>query len=293
MITVLTPSYNRAAYLEKLYISLLNQDFNDFEWVVVDDGSTDATGVTVDRFVCEGKMKITYVKQNNGGKHRALNRGVKEANGSLVLIVDSDDSLPEDALSTINKYYLKIKDNPAVGGVCGVMAHHDGTVIGRRRIAESMDLSSIDMRYRYGFEGDVCEVFKTEVLREYPFPEINNERFCPEALVWNRIARKYQLRFFDKVIYFRDYLAGGLTSKIVRIRMDSPVASMICYAELNELDIPARYKMKAAINYWRFRLCFHGRKEYPRLRGRWNLVAPLGWLAHLTDLLRIACVSHA
>ena len=284
MITVLTPTYNRASLLINLYQSLIKQDFGDFEWVIVDDGSVDATTDIVDQFIQERQIVITYIKQANGGKHRALNRGVKEAKGELVLIVDSDDSLPINSLSIIYSHYLDIKDNSSIGGVCGLMAHHDGTIIGERKICSSMNLSSIEMRYKYGFVGDVCEVFKTDVLREFPFPEIENEKFCPEALVWNRIATKYKLHYFNEVIYYRDYLNDGLTSKIVRVRMNSPIASMICYAELNQLDIPFKDKIKAAVNYWRFRLCYSGSKSYPSLPGLWNAVAPLGWLMHLNDI---------
>ena len=284
MITVLTPTYNRASLLINLYQSLIKQDFGDFEWVIVDDGSVDATTDIVDQFIQERQIVITYIKQANGGKHRALNRGVKEAKGELVLIVDSDDSLPNESLSIIYRHYVDVKDNSSIGGVCGLMAHHDGTIIGERKISSSMNLSSIEMRYKYGFVGDVCEVFKTDVLREFPFPEIENEKFCPEALVWNRIATKYKLHYFNEVIYYRDYLDDGLTSKIVRIRMNSPIASMMCYAELNQLDIPFKDKIKAAVNYWRFRLCYSGSKSYPSLPGLWNAVAPLGWLMHLNDI---------
>ena len=284
MITVLTPTYNRASLLINLYQSLIKQDFGDFEWVIVDDGSVDATTDIVDQFIQERQIVITYIKQANGGKHRALNRGVKEAKGELVLIVDSDDSLPINSLSIIYSHYLDIKDNSSIGGVCGLMAHHDGTIIGERKISSSMNLSSIEMRYKYGFVGDVCEVFKTDVLREFPFPEIENEKFCPEALVWNRIATKYKLHYFNEVIYYRDYLDDGLTSRIVRIRMNSPIASMICYAELNQLNIPFKDKFKAAINYWRFRLCYNGSGSYPKLFGLWNAIAPLGWLMHLNDI---------
>lgn len=284
MITVLTPSYNRGSLLRNLYQSLLKQDYKDFEWVIIDDGSIDDTESVVKNLSQEQKIIISYFKQSNGGKHKALNKGVKESKGELILIVDSDDSLPKDSLSIINSQYLKIKGNPGIGGVCGLMAHHDGTIIGHRNISSSMNISSIEMRYKYGFMGDVCEVFKTEILREFPFPEIDNEKFCPEALVWNRIARKYKLHFFNHVVYFRDYLEGGLTSKIVRIRMNSPITSMMCYAEINQFDIPLKEKIKAAINYWRFRLCYQGTGEYPKLFSYWNLFAPIGWLMHINDL---------
>ena len=128
------------------------------------------------------------------------------------------------------------------------------------------------------------EVFRTSVIKEFPFPEINGERFCPEALVWNRIARKYKLRYFNKVIYKVEYQSEGLTSNIIKARMNSPIASMMCYAEMNQLDIPIKDKLKAAINYWRFRLCYHGNVSCPKLPTIWNCAAPLGLLLHFKDV---------
>jgi len=284
LITVFTPTFNRVDFLPKVYSSLKKQEYRDFEWLIVDDGSSDNTETVINDFILEDEILIHYIKQPNGGKHKAINKGVSVAKGELFLILDSDDTLPKNSLSIIKQYYVDIKDNPVIGGVCGLMVHHDGVIIGNRSVSTSMDISSIEMRYKYGFVGDVCEVFKTDVLREFPFPEIENEKFCPEALVWNRIATKYKLHYFNEVIYYRDYLDGGLTSKIVRIRMNSPIASMICYAELNQLDIPFKDKFKAAINYWRFRLCYNGSGSYPKLSGLWNAVAPLGWLMHLNDI---------
>ena len=202
---------------------------------------------------------------------------------SNFVILDSDDSIPEKSLELIAKFYSQIKDDDSFGGVCGYMAHHDGTIIGKGSEEDILDTNSIDLRYRYNVKGDMCEVFKTSVLREIPFPEIDGERFCPESLVWNRIAKKYRLRVFHNVVYYRDYLDGGLTDKIVKIRMQSPIASMMCYQEMNELDIPFIQKIKAAINYWRFRFCSDSASK-PVLKWYWNWVMPVGYLLHLKDL---------
>jgi glycosyltransferase involved in cell wall biosynthesis len=282
LISVFTPTYNRASLLRKLYESLCVQSFTDFEWLIVDDGSADNTEEIVNGFIAENKIDIKYIKQQNGGKHRAINHGVREAKGELFFIVDSDDSIPSDSLSLISKYYLQIKDDKLFGGVCGFMAHHDGTVIGHGCNFDVLDVNSLDMRYKYHVTGDMAEVFRTSVLREFPFPEIDGERFCPEALLWNRIAQKYKLRCFSKVIYYRDYLGGGLTSKIVNIRMKSSKASMICYSELNSYDIPFMQKIKAAINYWRFRFCSND-ADKPKISFVWCWTMPLGFIMHLND----------
>lgn len=253
-ITVFTPIYNRAGLIKKLYDSLCLQTFKDFEWIIVDDGSTDNIKDVVDACCVENEIHIRYYRQDNGGKHRAINHGVKKAVGKLFLIVDSDDILPQNSLETIARAYKYIDDDISFAGICGLMAHRTGEIISKIPTLkeEYIDDDEINFRYKHNITGDLCEVFKTSVMKEFPFPEIDNENFCPEQLVWFRIARKYKLRLIPVVIYYRDYLDGGLTSKIVRIRRKNPKGTLMTYAEMLSLNIPFVYKIKALLNYCRF-----------------------------------------
>lgn len=284
MITVFTPTYNRASLLSRLYDTLILQTYKNFEWIIVDDGSKDNTKEVVNSFVTERKIDIHFVQQENGGKHRAINTGVSLAKGELFFILDSDDVLPNNALELVAENYKSIKDNASFAGVSGIDGYFDGQSIGTGLPSELLNCNSVDIRYKYHVKGDMKEIFRTSVMKEFPFPDIEGEKFCPEVLVWNRIARKYKLRYFNKIIYKVEYQPEGLTSNIVKARMNSPIASMICYSEILQLDIPFIDKFKTAINYWRFRLCCHGQSEYPKLKGIWNVVVPLGWLMHLNDV---------
>lgn len=284
MITVFTPTYNRASLLSRLYDTLILQTYKNFEWIIVDDGSKDNTKEVVNSFVAERKIDIHFVQQENGGKHRAINTGVSLAKGELFFILDSDDVLPNNALELVAENYKSIKDNASFAGVSGIDGYFDGQSIGTGLPSELLNCNSVDIRYKYHIKGDMKEIFRTSVMKEFPFPNIEGEKFCPEVLVWNRIARKYKLRYFNKIIYKVEYQPEGLTSNIVKARMNSPIASMICYSEILQLDVPFIDKFKTAINYWRFRLCYHGQSEYPKLKGIWNVVAPLGWLMHLNDV---------
>ena len=98
MITVFTPTYNRAYILPELFKSLQNQSCKDFEWVVVDNGSTDDTEVLFNQWASQADFSVIYIKTENGGKQRAVNRGVQMAKGDIFWIVDSDDKLTEDAV---------------------------------------------------------------------------------------------------------------------------------------------------------------------------------------------------
>ena len=289
-ISILTPTYNRGKLLLPLYESLKNLTFEDFEWLIVDDGSEDDTEQYALSWIAHNientEFPIRYIKKSNGGKHTAINRGVREANGELILILDSDDTLPSDSLATIAQYFEQCKDYKDCAGVCGLMAHHDGQLIGTGFPKDPMYESALQFRYakKGNVTGDLLEVYKTSVMREFPFPEIENEKFCPESLVWTRIANQYKLFCFNKVIYYRDYLEGGLTSKIVRIRMNSPIASTMTYAEMLDYNISLKWKIRSAINYWRFKYCIKNKSlKAPTVKWYWRLFQLVGLLMHLKD----------
>lgn len=148
----------------------------------------------------------------------------------------------------------------------------------------------MDIRYKYHVTGDLKEVFRTEILKKYSFPEVAGEKFCPEQVVWFRIAQRYKLLYFNDPIYIADYQAGGITASIVRARMNSPIASMMCYAEITRYNVPIKEKVKAAINFFRFKNCLKrdslkGNKELIYdLSFLWYWAKPFGFLLHLNDL---------
>lgn len=287
MITVFTPSYNRGYIIHKLYESLCRQSYTDFEWVVVDDGSTDNTKELIQSFIAENKINMRYFYQRNAGKHVAINRGVQEAQGELFFIVDSDDYLTVDALEKLSFHYKQIKDNDDFAGVSGTRITPEGNRIGGVLPFTALDCSIVDFGCFYGYIGDMSEAYKTEILRQYPFPQIEGEKFCPESLVWNRIAQKHKLRYFNQGIYVCEYRPDGLTAKITRVRMQSPIASMMHYAELSKHPISVWQKVRAGINFWRFAACsdMQLREKVHMIDWSYCMFAPLGFIFHLKDNL--------
>lgn len=251
-ITVFTPTYNRAYKIKELYDSLCSQTFRSFEWVIVNDGSIDNTDAIIESFKKDGLIKINYLVQENCGKHIAINKGLHAALGELFYIVDSDDTVPPESLQNIWNKYQKIKDNNTVAGVVGRIVNSKFKLIGTPLPEHEMNISGLQLRYQYKIQGDLSEVFKTEILKQYPFPYYENEKFCTEALIWNRIYKKYTMLFFDEPILTTEYLPDGLTASSFKIRKNSPIATTNYYKELFYLDIPFKYKLKAAINYLRF-----------------------------------------
>ena len=129
-VTVFTPVYNRKNLIGNLYQSLLSQTYKNFEWIIVDDGSTDDIDEIIKSYQNEDRILIRFIKQENGGKHRAINNGVLHAKGELFYIVDSDDYLTKDSIERIVFHYQYIKNNDKFAGVCGMKCFPDGSRIG-------------------------------------------------------------------------------------------------------------------------------------------------------------------
>lgn len=224
-ITVFTPTYNRGYIIEKLYQSLQRQSFRDFEWIVVDDGSTDNTEELFQKFTAENNsFPIRYVKTQNGGKHRAINKGVSMAQGGLFFIVDSDDYLADDALQVIDEMERTIPNNQSqsFGGVCGQRGYTENTAIGTSFEGDILDITMLE-RSAHHIGGDKAEVLYTEVMRKYPFPEFEGENFLTECVVWDKIAADgYKLRFFNRISIICNYLPDGLTAQGEKLLLKNP-----------------------------------------------------------------------
>ena len=212
--TILTPTYNRAYILKNAYESLLRQTDKGFEWIIVDDGSSDDTESVVKSWIDVGApFEIKYIKQENGGKHRAVNNGVREAKYDYILILDSDDYLTDDAVEKIHEWTKSIEGLDGFAGVAGLRGRidNDACIGGGGNGEPYIDAKNTE-RAKYNLLGDKAEVYKTEILKKYPFPEFEGENFLSEHVVWDTIAKDgYKLRWFTQVIYKCEYLADGLT----------------------------------------------------------------------------------
>ena len=235
-ITVFTPTYNRAYIIETLYRSLQRQSFRDFEWLIVDDGSSDNTEEVVARWQLEGNdFPIRYYKKENGGKCRAINYGVDRAEGELFFNVDSDDYLTDDALEKVAAW---VETLPRDGSFCGVVGN----------LGTSPDYTPntpIDGPWRDGnlleryddytanpIDGERAPVFFTEIQRKYKYPEFEGEKFVTPAVTWNRMAADgYKVRIFDDIIWIYEYQPDGLTANVGRNFIRNPQGAGIWQRE--------------------------------------------------------------
>jgi glycosyltransferase involved in cell wall biosynthesis len=289
MVTIFTPTYNRSYIINQLYKSLLNQTNKDFEWLIIDDGSNDGTESLINSFIKENSISLRYFKQNNGGKHRAINKGLTLAEGELFFIVDSDDYLTKNAISLISEYHEKLFDDTTLAGVSFRRGYNEKEPIGSKVLFNDFKSNVFDFRYIHKIKGDQAEVYKTEILKNYNFPDYKNEKFCAEGLLWNRLGLKYKILWTSKIVYICNYLEDGLTSKTIKNRKKSPKYSMLYYSELEKYRIPYIQKLKANINFWRF--SFESKDSIVNKLKRVDILIsllgfPIGVLMYLKDNLQ-------
>lgn len=250
MITVLTPTFNRGGRLQSLWNSLQKQTVKDFEWLVVDDGSTDGTKNLITQLQEKSDFPIRYIYKNNGGKHTALNVGIQTICSELIFIVDSDDCVTDDAVESILKIHKKYRSQNNICGYAFLRAFPDGKINGKKFDVDERIGSYIDVRVNGDDTGaDKAEVFKTHCLKEFPFPEYPNEKFLGEDLVWVRMARKYEMVHINKAIYVGNYLEDGLTNNRRKHNIASPIGCMHRAEEFMESDLKTRYRIKGGLQY--------------------------------------------
>lgn len=246
--TVLTPTYNRAHTLHRVYESLCEQTYRDFEWLIIDDGSTDQTGEIVSGW--KSWFPIRYVQKSNGGKHSAVNLGASLAQGEFVLILDSDDACLPRAMERFDYHWRQVPDPARFLGTSGLCCTPDGKLSGIPYSDHPIDGSSLADALRYGGNCERWTMIRTDVLREFPFPE--GERFVTEALIWNRMLKKYAVRYFNEPVrvYYPD--SGGLSANGKQLLISSPKATLAYFRELALSSVPFQVRLKAAANFCRF-----------------------------------------
>lgn len=247
--TVFTPTYNRADLLPRVYDSLLLQDFKDFEWLIVDDGSSDNTAELVAGWRERAPFNVRYDRKENGGKHSALNHGVKEAEGRYFVVIDSDDWLLPTALMALHEGWNSIGDAGNIVAVVGLFSYDDGCVVGTKYPADRLVSNPIDLRYRWKVQGDKIGAQRTEILRKFPFPDHLGRAYVSESLIWNRIAQEYDSVFINTIIGVKQYQPGGITYHALLNDKRNPLAGRMHASELltgvRKIPLELRFKTVA------------------------------------------------
>lgn len=254
-LTIFTPTYNRAYILPKLFESLLSQKNKNFEWLIVDDGSSDNTKELLEDFKSKADFKITYVYQENQGKHVAINTGLSIVESDFFLVVDSDDILCQNFSETIEFKLQKLKESKNLA-VIAFPRKQKGTEnkLQINNVFQNEIISTpIELFNTYNIRGEFSLIFKARIAKEYRYPVFNGEKFIRESVVYNRIAKKYRFMYVPNAIVEAEYLEDGLSFKFGELLKTNPKGTALAMKEImnNEAN-PFTERVTAADNFWTY-----------------------------------------
>lgn len=251
VLTILTPAYNRKNLLGRLYESLANQDVSTdlFNWLIVDDGSTDGTDLYIKSLSSGSSFQMKYLYRQNGGKHRAINGAVASLVSDWVMIVDSDDWLLDNG---INKALKLIAQAEKRGDCKAILApHHFRNKKQVKAFKSACGISFKDWIQNHNFY-DACHIIDVSILKRFPYPEFSGENFMAESSLYARACKKGGIWLVDVCLTIAEYQEGGLSAQSLSLRMKCPRGATFTYASFLEAGLTGAWRFRTLANYYRF-----------------------------------------
>jgi len=296
--TVFTPTRNRAHTLHRVYDSLCAQTFRDFEWLIIDNGSTDGTTSLVESWQRDADFPIRYLFQENAGLHVSWNRGVTEARGRLFLGIRSADEFTPDALERFDALWRTIPEDERAGfsGVSVNCVDEHGQLIGTEFPKAVLDSNSSEIRFRYKVRGEKSGFQRTDVMRDFPMPVVEGYiGFIPEGIVWRAIGRHYKTRYVNERLrtYWQDQrkISSMSGSSLATGAMGGVLeAQSLLNDDLRWFPYDPLAFLRTGVQYSRCSL-YLGRSLGAQFSGLqswgarllWAVTLPVGWLRQLFD----------
>lgn len=279
-ITVFTPTFNRAYTLPKLYESLLRQTLQDFEWLIIDDGSTDNTKELINTWISENKIPIRYIYQKNKGMLGAHNTAYDNIITELSVCIDSDDFMPDDAIELIISYWKRFS-KPSIAGILGLDADIKGEIMGIQFESSPEEVKFTNLKNKFGDIGDKKFVYRTEIINQYPrFPEYENEKFPAAGLLYRNIDKDYNLLGINEVLCIVEYMEDGNSKNKIKQYIKNPNAFADYRMERMKLALTFKDRFKNAIHYVSSKMI--AKKRIIDQRTPFKLLVlfsiPFGWL---------------
>ena len=249
LLTIVTITYNRSNVLKELYQSLLNQTSMNFKWLVIDDGSEDGTSDYINTIAKSNNLfQISLVQNKNIGKYKEINRVLSMINTTLTIFIDSDDYLVSNGVDMIEHTYQKYCKNHEIGSF--IFERGDGN---EQIPMHKIDREFIDRRYYYLVKhkkyGDYSDVFVTDAVKEFRFPEFENEKFMSEGPLYYWFSKKYLSVFVPKILTVGAYRNGGLTKNIRRNQIKNYNGTLYETNLYLGRDTPLFFRIKEATLY--------------------------------------------
>lgn len=274
LLSIVTPTYNRADLLPRLYKSLVEQNSSDFEWVVVDDGSLDNTEELIKSYVDENKLKINYIKKPNGGKHTAYNLGVNASCGDLIICVDSDDLMAKNSIEIIKKYRGKVSDLESCAGFVAKKIDIDGTKM-NFDLPDNKIINLYDLETVFNCVGDKCFIVKSDIAKNNIFPFVESERFFPEGYMWDMIGNKYSFYSINEVINECEYQEDGYSNNYLKLMLNNPTGFKAFLSQRIDMATTLKERLGYASRYNAFKILSN--KNIFNYKGRHKVLTYLSY----------------
>lgn len=245
-LTIFTPAYNRAYTLHLGYEALLRQTCQDFEWLIIDDGSTDNTQELVEGWMAENKIPIRYHYQENQGMHGAHNTAYRLITTELNTCIDSDDYMPDDAVEKIVTFW-KQHGSEKVAGIIGLDADFEGNIIGSQFTEKETTLTGF---YARGGKGDKKLVYRTDVITRYPeYPLFPGEKYVSLGYKCELIDQDYTLLTINEILVNVEYRPDGSSMNMFRQYIKNPQGFAFIRKSSMQLAPTAKRRFMEAIHY--------------------------------------------
>lgn len=295
ILTIFTPTYNRAYCLGELYTSLSFQSNKSFKWLIIDDGSVDNTRELVDQWRAEGLLEISYYFKPNGGMHTAHNFAYDKIDTELNMCIDSDDTVPPDAVETIIDFWLKNK-REEIGGIYALDIDKKGNVIGAPFPESLKSFKGWGCKFilddngkKIRVKGDKKFISVTSVLKDYPpIPVFNGEKYYSLYFKQHLIERDYRIVILNKPVCIVEYREDGSSRHMYRQYLLNPLGFLHLRRLMMDTAPIFEIRFVQAVHYVNASLIA---RNWNFLRGRknWPLVlsaAPLGVVLHIVTLIK-------
>ena len=291
ILTIFTPLYNREISIRAVYNSLCSQTSQHFQWLVINDGSTDKSGVIMDDIIShhDGNFTIRYYSQENLGLTRTINRALELVDTPLMMRLDSDDVAMPKAIEQVDRYYPYIENDD---NLCALVFRSDlpeGERNGYHPFVKPTICDFNTYRDKWKATGDRAEIMKTKIYKNYKFPVFDGEKFCPEGLVWNRIAQKYDALYLCESVYEKGTPNDSITADVYNHLMRSCKGTSLYYFELvNNNQLSYRYRLSQLVRYYRYAPFAH----FPLFKGIPLSLFVIGFPLGMAVLLRDRCLYN-
>ncbi|EOO15539.1 MULTISPECIES: glycosyltransferase family 2 protein [Bacillus cereus group] len=248
-LTIFTPTYNRAYCLQGCYGSLKQQTCKDFIWLIIDDGSDDNTKELVHSWISEDYIDIEYYWQANQGMHGAHNTAYEMIDTELNVCIDSDDSMPSDAVEKIINFWNE-NGNEQVSGIIALDLYKDEKVIGSKLPLNLKRSTLFNLYNKHGVTGDKKLVYRTELTKKYPYPIFKNEKYVGLAYKYYMLDQKYEMLLMNEALCYVEYMPDGSSMNMLNQYRKNPKGFAFYRKELMKLPFTNRlFKYRQAVHY--------------------------------------------